>query len=648
MKNKTLSLLIMVLILLSTLISGCDTGNYDWDAHYTEYGILYYQPTAYDRKYLFGEFFGDAACDILITGNLNTKVARDKADETVKQMYLRLRDIDRCLSNSVANSDINKFNSISYGQQIEVNELTAQMVRLAKQTNLWTDGAYDPAAYYIIDLWGFAPRVSGSTAMPYDQLTKNLTSSSLSASQKLSTDFYYFVDNFSNAFTIQDVEVINSDGKYYLKKNAQPLTFSYNGVATTYQLKLDLGGIGKGYAADEVERIARENGIKYGWANIGGSSLQLFQRRPTSNDSSTYYPLPIKNPRWVGDFVDPQYLEYDYASINVVDTATSTSGDNEQFITIGGKRYCHIVDNSTGKPIDTRISTVTISNISSAAEADALTTAIMVMGLEKAVEFINSDTFKQRNINVLFVYQPDETENYQVITNNASNVTIFEAVSDKFTLSDLISDNGYTLITTPKDYTTLIIVLVVCVIVLAAFIAIWAYPKYFAKLQKRNIMALARNSKPFALADIFVYLGVAAVIVVLFIVFVFTSTPSDLQYINIYSNGELVYKFDCADNKGEITTSKYADRVVVSEVDGVITITVYETDNTEHYNTIEIRFVDGGYRAKVIAANCSATKECVNNFPAIRNGNGIIICTVYDCIVVGIGENADITNPSVR
>lgn len=65
----------------------------------------------------------------------------------------------------------------------------------------------------------------------------------------------------------------------------------------------------------------------------------------------------------------------------------STSGDNEQVYSIGGKRYCHIIDPTTGKPVQTGIMSVTVIG-GSAAEDDALTTAIMAMGKERAVQFI--------------------------------------------------------------------------------------------------------------------------------------------------------------------------------------------------------------------------------------------------------------------
>lgn len=638
---------IILITCLSILLSCSEISDngYDSDWHINKYGISFAQPNRYDRKYYFDVFFGSSPCEILISDDFLTQASQEKCDDIVKKIYTRLDLIDRCLSTSIAGSDINRFNLLSFGQQIEVNKLTADMIELAKQTNEWTSGAYEPAAYYIIDLWGNAPRVEGSSPMPYDQLTANLINSKLPVNQRLSEDFYFFADEFMNAFSIQDVEVIKSDDRYYLKKNAQPLVINYKGTSTTYQLKLDLGGIGKGYAADEVERIVRENDYKYGWVNIGGSSLQLFQRRPTEKDSSIIQELPIKNPRW--DWTQDDST-YDYAVIPVMDTATSTSGDYEQFRIIDGIRYCHIVDNTTGKPVDTGIMTVTISNLSSAAEADALTTAIMVMGLDKAIEFINSPLFKLREINVVFVYEPDNSPTYQVITNNASGLSIVDANKSKFIVSSVIDDNGNIVVQPPQDYTLVIIILIACVIVLAVLLLIWAYPKLNKKFKSRNTVILARNSKPFVINDIFVYLSVAIVIVVLFTVFVFTAPVTELEYINLYSNGEMVYKFDCNSNIGAITQANYSDRVTVSINDGIYLVTVYESSGSEHYNTVEIKPVNGKYQAKITQANCSNTKECVNNFPSIKSGNGIIICTVHNFFVVGVDKNqSGFVNPSI-
>ena len=88
------------------------------------------------------------------------------------------------------------------------------------------------------------------------------------------------------------------------------------------------------------------------------------------------------------EFVNPRSNKRDgYVKVKTFDEKLSTSGDNEQRYFIDGVRYCHIIDPTTGKPVQTGIMSVTIIG-GSAAEDDALTTAIMAMGKEKAISFI--------------------------------------------------------------------------------------------------------------------------------------------------------------------------------------------------------------------------------------------------------------------
>ena len=87
-------------------------------------------------------------------------------------------------------------------------------------------------------------------------------------------------------------------------------------------------------------------------------------------------------------FVDPRSPQRDpYFMTKIRNEKLSTSGDNEQRYFIDGVRYCHIIDPTTGKPIRTGIMSATVIG-GSAAEDDALTTAIMAMGKERASNFI--------------------------------------------------------------------------------------------------------------------------------------------------------------------------------------------------------------------------------------------------------------------
>ncbi|MDE6667868.1 MAG: FAD:protein FMN transferase, partial [Clostridia bacterium] len=91
------------------------------------------------------------------------------------------------------------------------------------------------------------------------------------------------------------------------------------------------------------------------------------------------------------EFVSPRSITRDgYFKTSVRDEKISTSGDNEQRYFIDGTRYCHIIDPTTGKPVQTGIMSATVIG-GTAASADALTTAIMAMGKDKAISFIEEN-----------------------------------------------------------------------------------------------------------------------------------------------------------------------------------------------------------------------------------------------------------------
>jgi thiamine biosynthesis lipoprotein len=169
-----------------------------------------------------------------------------------------------------------------------------------------------------------------------------------------------------------ELDLYENDGKYYAVKPAETVQVG----GQTLSMKIDLGGIGKGYAVDKIRELYDEKGFEYGYISFGTSSVGLFR-----HSTQGRFTLGLNSPRTLfGD---------NYMTLKVNDVNISTSGDYEQYYEIDGVRYCHIIDPTTGKPVQTGIYTATVIG-GSAAEDDAYTTAIMTMGKDKAIEFINS------------------------------------------------------------------------------------------------------------------------------------------------------------------------------------------------------------------------------------------------------------------
>jgi thiamine biosynthesis lipoprotein len=102
-------------------------------------------------------------------------------------------------------------------------------------------------------------------------------------------------------------------------------------------MEIDLGGIGKEYAADRVATIAIDAGIAHGYVNLAGD-VRVWGGRP----DGAPWRVGIRHPR-----ADDASI----GGIEIADGAVATSGDYERFIVVDGVRYCHILDATTGWPV---------------------------------------------------------------------------------------------------------------------------------------------------------------------------------------------------------------------------------------------------------------------------------------------------------
>ncbi len=138
-------------------------------------------------------------------------------------------------------------------------------------------------------------------------------------------------------------------------------------------MKIDLGGIAQGYAADRVASILKNYKIKSAIINIAGEIVAIGnspRKRP--------WTVGIKNPRGEG-IIEKVVLS---------NRALSTSGDYEKFFIVNDVRYAHIIDPKTGYPAVNYASVTIFSE--NAGFADGLATAVSVMGAEKGKKFLDS------------------------------------------------------------------------------------------------------------------------------------------------------------------------------------------------------------------------------------------------------------------
>ena len=137
---------------------------------------------------------------------------------------------------------------------------------------------------------------------------------------------------------------------------------------------VDLGGIGKGYAADVAINKYKELGVNSAFINLGGNVHTLGKK--------------IDGEPWMIGLQDPRRKRGGFiATIAISDQSAVTSGDYEKYFETGGERYHHIIDPKTGYPARTDLMSATVLSPYSV-EADALSTGVFVSGLELGMELI--------------------------------------------------------------------------------------------------------------------------------------------------------------------------------------------------------------------------------------------------------------------
>ncbi|AWM15040.1 thiamine biosynthesis protein ApbE [Flavobacterium sediminis] len=138
-------------------------------------------------------------------------------------------------------------------------------------------------------------------------------------------------------------------------------------------MKLGLGGIGQGYIADNIKTLLQSKGCTSGIVNVSGD-INVWGNQPDGQP-------------WKVAIVNPMNKSKVFATFPLIDSAVETSGSYEKFVVFNGKRYSHIIDPRTGYPAS---GIVSVSVFAKQTElADALATAIFVMGKEVGLNLIN-------------------------------------------------------------------------------------------------------------------------------------------------------------------------------------------------------------------------------------------------------------------
>lgn len=139
---------------------------------------------------------------------------------------------------------------------------------------------------------------------------------------------------------------------------------------------IDLGGIGKGYAGDQLLKIYRTYEIASAYSNLGGNVVTL-----GSKPDGSPWSIGIQHPRQEDQLI---------GAVSVMDQSVVTAGDDQRYFRDRqGKRHHHILDPRTGYPAKSGLISATVVAEQSL-DADALSTTLFVAGMEKGLDFLKS------------------------------------------------------------------------------------------------------------------------------------------------------------------------------------------------------------------------------------------------------------------
>ena len=264
---------------------------------------------------------------------------RQTAETAAGEALARFHDLNGCLSDYDPNSEIRKFcDNALPGEFIRVSDDLWNVLRRAVQHAEMSGGAFDPTVGQVVRLWRHARK---SHRLPPEQRLRE---------------------------TLRTVGWEN----ILFDESAQAIALSENGAKN--HVRLDLGGIAKGYAIDEALRTMRLLGVTSALIDAGG-------------DIGLGDPPPGKK-GWTIAVTSLKKGENPTDFWILSNCGIANSGDMFQFVEIDGKRYSHIVDPKTGLGLTNRLTVSVIA--ANAADADALASAVSVLGPEQGMKLIES------------------------------------------------------------------------------------------------------------------------------------------------------------------------------------------------------------------------------------------------------------------
>lgn len=284
-------------------------------------------------------------------------ISRDSVDLSTEIAQI-LRDIDMELSLWLDSSTITTINAIrSEDRPMQSRKgHFEEVLRVSQSVYYYTKGDFNPAVMPLVRYWGFARQSEAPEKVDEKQIQA-----------------------------------------YLAHMNFEPVAFE-NGVLKTgdSEMQLDFNAVAQGYSVDVVARMLKDRGISDFMVEIGGEVSAKGKNR-----EGKVWTIGIEQP----SDINPEHKLI--ATVELNDRSLATSGNYRKFYEKNGVKYSHTIDPKTGYPVQHTLLSATVVTYD-AALADAVATAFMVMGTDKAKEFITD--YPQLYLDAYLIYSGENGE----------------------------------------------------------------------------------------------------------------------------------------------------------------------------------------------------------------------------------------------
>jgi FAD:protein FMN transferase len=287
-------------------------------------GLIYLRQPQTDGQVSRTALIMGTVVDVRAYGEDNAQL-----EQAVTEAFDEMLRVEQLFSSHIAESEISQLSAVT--ESLSLNPEVIRLLQIGQQLGADTSGAFNMSLGALKELWQIE---SENPHIPSEQ--------ELSA---------VLEKTGSGALTIVGARVIKS----------KP------------DLRVDLGGIAKGYAVDRAIRVLRKAGIKSATVNAGGDIGLLGDKQGKP------WRIGIQHPRQTNDLL---------VTLQLKDQAVVTSGDYERYFERDGLRYHHIFDPASGKPARQCQSVTVVAN--DVASADALATAAFVLGPDAGLKLLES------------------------------------------------------------------------------------------------------------------------------------------------------------------------------------------------------------------------------------------------------------------